>query len=181
MASTRKIVRNSFTMENRRTCTQFLKFHFSLDFVKRLDNIHRQWCYRRKKTLVLMMASQENMSNVKPHPCSEVSFIYKRTDIKYIVIYSTVNLILTTVSWCAQILQLWNTFYMKRETINILWTACSRLECTNNTNESSQRIANLCSMSFIIRAPPLATYVLVIHCMYWSRMLLCLEISYSLL
>lgn len=45
-----------------------------------------------------MMASQENMSNVKPHPCSEVSFIYKRTDIKYIVICSTVNLILTTVS-----------------------------------------------------------------------------------
>lgn len=164
MASTRKIVRNSFTMENRRTCTQFLKFDFSLDFVKRLDNIHRQWCYRRKKTLVLMMASQENMSNVKPHPCSEVSFIYKRTDIKNIVICSTVNLILTTVSWCAQILQLWNTFYMKRETINILWTACSRLECTNNTNESSQRIANLCSMSFIISAPLLATYLLYIAC-----------------
>lgn len=39
-----------------------------------------------------MMASQENMSNVKPHPCSEVSFIYKRTDIKYIVICSTVNI-----------------------------------------------------------------------------------------
>lgn len=90
--------------------------------------------------------------------------VYKRTDIKYIVICSTVNLILTTVSWCAQVLQLWNTFYMKRETINILWTACSRLECTNNTNESSQRIANLCSMSFIIRAPLLATYLLYIAC-----------------
>lgn len=132
MASTRKIVRNSFTMENRRTCTQFPKFHFSLDFVKRLDNIHRQWCYRRKKTLVLMMASQENMLNVKPHPCSEVSFINGR--IKDNVICCTVILILTRFDKDCYILypQLHGvhkycnySLYEKRN--NIHWTTCSRL------------------------------------------------------
>lgn len=61
-----------------------------------------------------MMASQENMSNVKPHPCSEVSFIYKRTDIKYIVICSTVNLILTSFMMCTNIAIMKYFLYEKR-------------------------------------------------------------------
>ena len=75
MASINEIVWNMYTMENRPTCTKFHHFHFLLYLIVRLDDSNRQWCYLRKKIRESMMASQGNMSSVKPHPCSEVSYI----------------------------------------------------------------------------------------------------------